>query len=167
MALTQQLARVSPHYLDRCREAAASAPDGDPHWDPPGEDTLDLGWAVWELLTFYRWAQPDSRNIGILERSICGDLNTPVAFLDHPEVYDGFDDPPALLAPAAVTEVARALAVMEIDSLLATVSAYREAGGFSAFAGDPGAYLAEHFALLRSFYGMAGRQGMAVVVWVD
>ncbi|MGA5810139.1 DUF1877 family protein [Streptomyces cellulosae] len=128
---------------------------------------MDLDWAVWELLAFYRRMQPDSRHIGILERSIRGDLNDPVAFLDHPEVYDGFDGPPALLAPAAVTEVARALAAMKIDSLLETLPAYREAGGFSGFAGDPGAYLAEHFALLQSFYGIASLQGMAVVVWVD
>lgn len=167
MALTQQLARVPHRYLDWCREAAASAPDGNPHWDPPDEDTLDLGWAVWELLAFYRRMQPDSRHVGILERSIGGDLNDPVAFLDHPEVYDGFDGPPALLAAEAVSEVARALAAMKIDSLLETLPAYREAGGFSAFAGDPGAYLAEHFTLLRSFYGIAGLQGMAVVVWVD
>ncbi|MEV6196610.1 DUF1877 family protein [Streptomyces sp. NPDC051920] len=167
MALTQQLARVPPQYLDRCREAAASSPDGDPRWGPPDEDTLDLGWAVWELLTFNRQMQPDSRHIGILERSITGDLDAPVAFLDHPEVYDGFDGPPALLAPAAVTEVARELAAMEIDSLLETLPAYREAGGFPAFTADPGAYLAEHFARLRTFYDVAGLQGMAVVVWVD
>ncbi|WP_316752519.1 DUF1877 family protein [Streptomyces herbicida] len=112
--------------------------------------------------------QPEERqHISTLERSIGRDLNEPVVFLDHPEFYDGFDGPPALLAPAAVTEVARVLAAMEIDSLLETLSAYRKAGGFSAFTGDPRAYLAEHFALLQSFYGIASRQGMAVVVWVD
>lgn len=58
MALTQQLARVPPHYLDRCRAAAASSPDGDPRWDPPAGDTLDLDWAIWELLRFYRRMRP-------------------------------------------------------------------------------------------------------------
>ncbi|WNO76803.1 DUF1877 family protein [Streptomyces sp. AM8-1-1] len=167
MALTQRLARVSPQYLDWCRDAAAAALDGDPHWDPPEEDTLDLDWAVWELLAFYRRMQPDSRHISILERSIAGDVNDPVAFLDHPEFYDGFDGPPSLLAPGAVAEVAHSLAAMKIDSLLRVLPAYREAGGFSAFHGDPGAYLAGHFALLQNFYGIASQQGLAVVVWVD
>jgi hypothetical protein len=167
MALTQNLARVSHRYLEWCRGAAASAPDGDPRWNPPEEDILDLDWAVWELLAFYRRIQPDSPHISILERSIRGDSHDAVAFLDHPEVYDGFDGPPALLAPAAVAEVARALAAMTLDSLLEALPAYRVAGGFPAFSGDPGAYLAEHFAHLQSFYGIAGRHGMAVVVWVD
>ncbi|WP_406364514.1 DUF1877 family protein [Streptomyces sp. NBC_00645] len=167
MALTQQLARVSQQYLDRCCGVAASASDGDPDWDPPDEDTLDLDWAIWQLLAFYRRMQPDAWQIAVVERSIRGDRSDTIAFLDHPGMYDGFDGPPALLAPAAVTEVAHALAGMDIGHLLERLPAYRDLGGFSAFSGDPLAYLAEHFDLLQSFYGIAGRRGMAVVVWVD
>ncbi|MER5381967.1 DUF1877 family protein [Streptomyces sp. NPDC002688] len=166
MALTQQLARVSLQYLDRCCGVAASASDGDPDWDPPDEDTLDLDWAIWQLLGFYRRMQPDAWQIAVLERSIRGDDSDPIAFLDHPGVYDGFDGPPALLTPAAVTEVAHALAAMDIGHLLERLPAYRQVGG-SAFSGDPRAYLTEHFALLQNFYEFAGQRGMAVVVWVD
>ncbi|PZT71757.1 hypothetical protein DNK55_32000 [Streptomyces sp. AC1-42T] len=167
MALTQQLARVTPQYLDRCRETAGSAPDGDPRWNPPADDVLDLDWAVWELLGLYRRMRPESPDIAVLERSIHGDGSAPVAFLDHIEVYDRIDRPPSLLSPAAVTGVARALAAMEIDSLLTTLPAYRREGGFPGFTGDPAAYLRDHFALLRSFYAAAAAKGMAMVVWVD
>lgn len=167
MALTQQLARVPPGYLDRCRETAASAADGDPRWDPPGQDTVDLGWAIWELLGFYRHVRPDSPQIAVLDRSIEGDRDPGIPYLDHPGVYDGIDAPPALLTPPAVAEVARALAGMEIDSLLGKLPAYRRAGGFPGFTSDPAPYLAEHFATLRSFYDVAALKGMAVVVWVD
>ncbi|MEV0282369.1 DUF1877 family protein [Streptomyces sp. NPDC050610] len=167
MALTQQLARVSPQYLERCREAATVSPDGDPQWDPPEDDTLDLDWAIWELLWFYRRMQPDASQIPVLEQAINGDPDGSVSFLDHPEVYDGFDAPPALLTPAAVSQVARDLAVMGIAPLLETLPAYREAGGFSGFTGEPREYLANHFALLQSFYSAASEREMAVVTWAD
>ncbi|MFF0738874.1 DUF1877 domain-containing protein [Streptomyces sp. NPDC004111] len=167
MALTQQLARVAPHYLEQCRQAAAVSPDGDPHWDPPHGDTLDLDWAIWELLRFYRRMRPDEQHIRLLQRAIDGDPGSSISFLDHPEVHDGFDAPPALLAPEVVTEVADGLAVMDIGPLLADLPAYRAVGGFSAFTGDPRGYLVEHFTLLQNFYRSAGKRGMAVVTWVD
>ncbi|MET7943470.1 DUF1877 domain-containing protein [Streptomyces sp. NPDC005302] len=167
MALTQQLARVPLHYLDRCREASTSSPDGDPLWNPPEDDTLDLDGAIWELLRFCRQMRPGHPGIGILERSIDGDAEAPVAFLDHIEFYDGFGGPPALLDPSAVTEVARGLAGLHIDPLLTTLPAYRAAGGLEGFGGDPASYFTEGLARLRSFYRVAGRRGWAVVVWVD
>ncbi|MEU7043705.1 DUF1877 domain-containing protein [Streptomyces varsoviensis] len=168
MALTQQLARVSPQYLAWCREAAAASPDGDPRWEPPESDTLDLDWAVWELLRLYRHAHPGAHEIAVLDRAIHGDADGRVGFLDHPTVHDGFDAPPAVLAPAAVREVARELSRVDIAPVLeAALPAYREAGGFSGFAGDPRACLVDHFTLLRRFYRAADERGMAVVVWAD
>lgn len=167
MALAQQLARVSPQYLEQCRRTARLSPVGDPRWDPPADDTLDLGWAIWELLRFYRCMQPDARQIPVLQRAIDGDGDSIVSFLDHPEVYDGFDTPPALLTPEAVGQVAGGLASMDIGPLLETLPAYREAGGFSAFTGDPRTYLIDDFTLLRTFYRVAVERQMAVVTWVD
>ncbi|MFF5337714.1 DUF1877 family protein [Streptomyces sp. NPDC013181] len=167
MALTQQLARVTQRYLDRCRETAAAAPDGDPRWNPPPEDLLDLDWAVWELLALYRRTRPESPDIAVLARCVHGDGSAPVSFLDHAEVYDRIDGPPSLLSPAAVTELARALAAMDIGPVLTTLPAYRRAGGFPGFTDDPAVYLLDHFALLRSFFDVAAARGMAVVVWVD
>ncbi|MGW7364139.1 hypothetical protein ACWGI8_12110 [Streptomyces sp. NPDC054841] len=94
-----------------------------PQWGPPECDTLDLNWAIWQLLLFYRRMQADEQHIRVLQRSIEGDPHGDIAFLDHPEFYDGFDAPPAHLAPAAVTEVARELAAMDIGPLLKSLPA--------------------------------------------
>ncbi|GAA4236338.1 hypothetical protein GCM10022254_45710 [Actinomadura meridiana] len=167
MALTQQLARVTLEYLGLCRETALSAVDGDPHWDPPDGDTLDLDWAIWELLTFYRCMRPGDRSISVIERSIEGDTRDEIGFLDHLSVYDGFGDPPALVTPTAVAEVADELAMLDIEPLLRTLPEYRTAGGFAGSSGDPHTYLVEHFAQLRNFYETAAARGLAVVVWTD
>ncbi|WP_328392369.1 DUF1877 family protein [Streptomyces sp. NBC_00390] len=171
MALTQQLARVSPQYLVQCRAAAARSSDGNPDWDPPAEDTLDLDWAIWGLIWFCQRMQVEGQRIRVLRRSITGDQGGDVGFLDHPEVYDGFDSPPAVLAPAAVAEVARDLAAMDVDELLRSLPEDRfaaaEACGFRGFDGHPREYLVEHFALLQGFYGIASRRGLAVLTWKD
>ncbi|WP_432027193.1 hypothetical protein [Streptomyces sp. 1222.5] len=44
-------------------------------------------------------------------------------FLDHPEVYDGYDGPPRLLSPAAVSDISRALDEFALDDVLATLPA--------------------------------------------
>ncbi len=47
MALTQQFARVTPEYLDRCRATALDSAGASPGWDPPEADRLDTDWALW------------------------------------------------------------------------------------------------------------------------
>ncbi|QIP83476.1 DUF1877 domain-containing protein [Streptomyces sp. Tu 2975] len=171
MALTQQLARVSTQYLTQCRAAAAMSPEGDPEWDPPAEDTVDLDWAIWGLIRFCQRMRTESPWIQVLERSISGGPGGDVEFLDHPRVHDGFDSPPALLAPAAVTEVARELAALDAGEVLnclpADHSAAAEACGFRGFNGHPREYLVEHFGLLQSFYLIASRRKLAVLSWTD
>jgi hypothetical protein len=49
-----------------------------------------------------------------------------VGFLDHDEVYDGFGDPPRLLGPAAVVDIAAALDRLRLGDLLADLSASPE-----------------------------------------
>lgn len=138
-----------------------------PSGDPPADDIVDLDWAIWELLWFYQRMQPDAREIPFLQRAINGDPNSIVSFLDHPEVHDGSDAPPALLTQAAVSQVAGELATVDIGSLLEMLPAYHEAGGFSRFTGDPRTYLVDHFALLQNFYSAASEREMAVVIWVN
>ncbi|MFG1805515.1 DUF1877 domain-containing protein [Streptomyces sp. NPDC049040] len=167
MAVTQQLARVSLRYLEQCREAARTSPFGDPQWDPPEDDTMDLSWGVWELLGLCRHTQPDAGQIPILRRAINGDSDCGVSFLDHPAVYDGYGPPPTLLTPAAVGHVAGELAAMDIGPLLEAIPAYREAGGFSGSIAEHRTYLVDHFTLLREFYRAAGKREMAVVTWID
>ncbi|MFJ8042483.1 DUF1877 family protein [Kitasatospora sp. NPDC096147] len=171
MALTQQLARVSTEYLDGCRRAATAAPDGDPGFDPPPGDALDLGWAAWELAHYLRWAEDGSELLRTLERGLGGDGVAEVAFLDHAEVHDGFGGPPALLAPSAVAELSARLGAVDPEAMLARFPAdpvlAEEVCGFGGFDGDRRASLADCFAALRDFYRGAALRGLAVVVWVD
>ncbi|MCG3043983.1 YfbM family protein [Streptomyces sp. S1A] len=171
MALTQQLARVSEAYLARCRRAAGTGPDGDPGWDPPEGDMVDLGWGIWHLIRFCQGMGVEDEHIAVLRRSIDGDLGGDIAFLDHPGVYDGLTPPPALLAPAAVAEIAHALNRMGLDAVLDHLPANNtkaaRACRLTGFTGDPRAYLTEHFSTLRAFYTTASRRGLAVVAWTD
>lgn len=171
MALTQRLARVSPQYLAQCRAAAEASPYGNPDRDPPAENTVDLDWAIWGLIWFCQRMRIAEPCVQVLKRSVSGDPGGDVEFLDHPEVHDGFDSPPALLAPAAVAEVARGLAALDIDDALTCLPANHleaaEACGFRGFDGHPREYLVEHFGLLKSFYLIAGQRGPAVLTSTD
>ncbi|MFJ8141704.1 DUF1877 family protein [Streptomyces sp. NPDC096013] len=172
MALTQQFARVTPEYLDRCRATALDSPGASPDWDPPEGDRLDTDWALWGLLHHSRSTAADPELIALLDRAVSGDPDGDVGFLDHAEVYDGFGDPPRLLAPAAVADIAAALTRVQLDELLSSLPASTAdaavACGFAAgFDGDVREYLAEHFVALREFYRTAARRTQCVVTWVD
>ncbi|MFF8353078.1 DUF1877 family protein [Streptomyces chartreusis] len=172
MALTQQFARVTPEYLEQCRATAADSPGAAPDWDPPPEDRLDTDWAIWGLLRYCRTTAPDADLITLLDRAISGDPGGDVAFLDHVEVYDGFDGPPRLLTAAAVADIARALASVDLQGVLTDLPPTTEeaaaACGFGhGFNGDVRAYLVHHFTAMREFYDGAARHGNCVIVWTD
>ncbi|MFG2895088.1 DUF1877 family protein [Streptomyces sp. NPDC048248] len=171
MALTQQLARVTLQYVEQCWQTAAASPDKGPCWDPPEDDLLDLDWAIWGLITFFRRAHIDERHLAALERSIAGDDDGDVGFFDHPAAYDGFDAPPALLAPAAVSEVAHALNAIDLaralNQLPADSAEAAQACGFEAFTGHPRDYLVQQFNALRNFYNTARTRELAVLTWID
>lgn len=170
MGLTQQLARVSPEYLEQCRRTAAAAPDGDPQWDPPDEDTLDLDWAIWGLIRFCGRSETDAGHRDILQRSIEGDAGG-VEFLDHREVHDGFDAPPALHSPAAVAKLAEALNTIDLHQTLTHLpqdaKEAAQACGFEWKDTHPRAYLTRHFTALRDFYNTASQRNQAILTWVD
>lgn len=119
MALTQQFARITPEYLEQCRARAADSPGAAPDWDPPPDDRLDTDWAVWGLLRHCRATAAGADLITLLDRAISGDPGGDVDFLDHVEVYDGFEAPPQLLTAAAVADIARALAFVDLQGVLA------------------------------------------------
>ncbi|MFJ7071152.1 DUF1877 family protein [Streptomyces sp. NPDC098781] len=173
MALTQQFARVTRDHLDQCRANALDSPGAAPGWDPPTEDLLDTDWATWGLIRYCRTARTDQPDlVALLDRAISGDQGEDIGFLDHPEVYDGFTDPPQLLDAAAVTAIARALDAIALDEVLAELPTVdddaAEACGFGrGFNGDVRDYLVRHFEAMREFYGGAARRGQCVVVWTD
>ncbi|CAM5670693.1 hypothetical protein [Streptomyces canus] len=172
MALTQQFARVTPEYLERCRASALDSPGAVPNWNPPAEDLLDAGWAVWGLIRHCRGSGAAPATVALLERAVSGDPDGDVGFLDHDEVYDGFADPPRLLGPTAVADIAHGLDAIDVGALLTDLPASSAeaaaACGFGpGFVGDVGAHLVEHLAAIRQFYREAAHRGWCVVVWVD
>ena len=87
-------------------------------------------------------------------------------------VYDGFTDPPRLLEPAAVADIARALDALDPGALLAELpdspdeaSAVCGLGPLSD--GDVRGHLVEHLTAMREFYGEAAIHGQCVVTWID
>ncbi|MFI6014744.1 DUF1877 family protein [Streptomyces sp. NPDC051243] len=172
MALTQQFARVTPEYLERCRASALDSPGAAPGWNPPPDDLLDTDWATWGLIAYCRSTGVDRDLIALLDRAVSGDLGGDIGFLDHDEVYDGFDGSPRLLGPAAVTDIARRLDHIDLDAVLAhlptaTDDAAAACGFGRGFRGDVRSYLVEHFRAMREFYRGAARRGQCVVVWTD
>ncbi|MFI8179337.1 DUF1877 domain-containing protein [Actinacidiphila glaucinigra] len=162
MAVTQQLARVTEEFLARCRTAARESPDGDPGWDPPREDVLDLDWAPASLKRVCRAAGAAAPALAAPERALDGDPEVTVAFLDHPEAVGVFGPPPGAVAPAGVTLVAEGLAAIDWDAV-------RAHGADHGLPGvrDPWGYLTGHFTALRAFYEQASRRGLYVVGWWD
>jgi hypothetical protein len=176
MALTQQFARVTSEYLDRCRASALTTSGASPGWDPPVGDLLDTGWALWGLIRYCRSADTAPGVVALLDRAVSGDPDGNVGFLDHDEVYDGFGDPPRLLASAAVADISAALDRLQLGDLLADMPTSAEvaavACGFGAgfdagFDGAVREHLTEHFVALREFYRTAARHTQNVVTWVD
>ncbi|WP_424643133.1 DUF1877 domain-containing protein [Embleya sp. AB8] len=178
MALTQQFARVSPSYLEDCRRRAVESPTDDPGWDPPEADRLDLNWDAWPLPALFRRAGNSGTSVAAITRALEGDPGGDVAFLDHDGVYDGFGEPPALLPPAAVAEIAVALAAVDSDTIPAAIPATAEeaAALFRFPLGDIAHLMAGNLLVplltraltrLRVFYEDARRRDLAVVVWVD
>ncbi|WP_327405600.1 DUF1877 family protein [Streptomyces sp. NBC_01288] len=172
MALTQQFARVTPDYLDRCRTSALTSPGASPGWDPPDGDLLDTGWALWGLIRYCRSTGADPEVIALLDRAVSGDPDEDAGFLDHDEVYDGFGDPPRLLAPAAVADASAALDRLQLGDLLVDMPASAEVAaavcGFGPRSDiEVREHLTEHFVALREFYRTAARHTQCVVTWVD
>jgi len=171
MALTHQFARVTPEYLEECRTSARDSVEGAPGWHPPPDDVLDTGWALWGLIRFCRTAGGAPDMAALLDRAVSGDPGGNIAFLDHEDVYDGVGDPPRLLTPAAVADIAVALDHMDLEAVLTDLPASTEeaavACGFGEFNGAVRTHLTEHFTATREFYRGALLRGQCVVVWVD
>ncbi|MEU3840270.1 DUF1877 family protein [Streptomyces sp. NPDC028635] len=172
MALTQQFARVTPEYLERCRQSALDSPGAAPGWDPPASDLLDTGWASWGLAAYCRSTGADPALADLIDRAVSATFGQTAGYLDHDEVYDGFTDPPRVLDPAEVEKIARDLRDVDVDTVLAglpsdAAEATEMCGHLESFSGDVRAHLGERFAALREFYDGAARRGQCVVVWID
>ncbi|MCB5166515.1 YfbM family protein [Streptomyces bambusae] len=174
MAVTQQLARVSAEYLAACRRSAEESPDGDPGWDRPPADVLDLDWAAAALLRTRERAGPDDLQLNALRDATSGDPNVDVGYLNtHPHAIGPFGPAATAVTPVQVTRISDLLADIDLPSLLATRPAdgpdltARTVDRAYGSGGASEAYLLEHLDALRAFYREASRRRLHIVLWWD
>ncbi|MGW3328886.1 DUF1877 family protein [Streptomyces virginiae] len=173
MAVTQQLARIPEGYLAACRQSAAVSPDGDPHWDPPACDMLDLDWAPALLKRVGEVAGLGEVHLDALRRATDGETAPDLGFLDtHPHAIAPFGGAPTGLDASQVARVSELLGQIDMSALLAALPADdRDAASLIGQVGPltvgPRAYLLEHFNALRDFYADAAGRHLHVVLWWD
>ncbi|MFE7541029.1 DUF1877 domain-containing protein [Streptomyces platensis] len=174
MAVTQQLARIPVEYLAACRQLAGESPDGDPHWNPPSEDVLDLDWAPTLLERVCGLAGLDDVHLIALRLATQGDTSIDVGFLNtHPHGIAPFGPAPTALSTAEVAHISELLGQIDLRAVLATLTtdetepASLIGDGAGGIAGGPRKYLLEHFNALREFYRDASLRRLQLVLWWD
>lgn len=119
MAVTQQLARIPAEYLASCRQSADALPDGDPLWDPPSADVLDLDWAPFLLERICELGGLDDVHRSAIRQALEGDTAIDLAFLNtHPHTIAPFGPDSTALSAAQVDRVAELLGKIDFPALL-------------------------------------------------
>ncbi|MFJ4081393.1 DUF1877 family protein [Streptomyces iakyrus] len=174
MAVTQQLARISAEYLAACRQSANASPDGDPLWDPPSADVLDLDWAPFLLERVCELGGLDDVHGHALRLALGGDSAVDLSFLNtHPHAIGSFGPAPTALSTAQVARAAELLGQIDFPALLAALPADEAeaasliGNGADTIVGGLTTYLVEHFNALREFYRCASQRQLLVVLWWD
>ncbi|GAA2819177.1 hypothetical protein GCM10019017_76660 [Streptomyces showdoensis] len=174
MAVTQQLARIPAEYLASCRQAAGTSPVGDPRWDPPAADVLDLDWAPFLIERVCELGGLDDVHRNALRLALEGDTAIDLAFLHtHPHDIAPFGPKPTALSAAQVAQVAEVVERIDFPALLATLpedeseAASLIGEGAEGIVGGVRRYVREHFDALRAFYRAASQRQFLVVLWWD
>ncbi|MGW0704348.1 DUF1877 family protein [Streptomyces sp. NPDC002867] len=174
MAVTQQLARIPAEYLAFCRQSADASPDGDPLWDPPSADVLDLDWAPFLLERICELGGLDDVHRSALRQALEGETAIDLAFLNtHPHTIAPFGPDPTALSAAQVDRVAERLGQIDFPALLAALptdeakAAALIGNGADKIVGGPKKYVLGHFNALREFYHAAAQRQLLVVLWWD
>jgi len=174
MAVTQQLARVPAEYLAACRQSAGTSTDGDPHWDPPPADVLDLDWAPAMLERVCELAGLDGAHLDALRQATEGDAAIDLGFLNtHPHAIGPFGPPPTALSAAQVARLSELLGQIDFPAVLAglppedTEAASVIGHAADKIGGGSRKYLLRHFNALREFYLAASRRHLLLVLWWD
>jgi hypothetical protein len=174
MAVTQQLARVPAEYLTACRTSAETSPDGDPRWDPPAADVLDLDWAPALLERVFTLMDLDDVHLDAVRQATEGDTAIGLGYLNtQPHAIAPFGPPATALFPEQVARLAELLGQIDLPTVLAGLPAdSAEAAsvigcGADKIVGGPRKYLVGHFSALREFYAEAALRHLHVVLWWD
>ncbi|WP_055586715.1 hypothetical protein [Peterkaempfera griseoplana] len=124
MAVTQQLARVSAEYLAACRQSADESSEGDPHWEPPSVDWLDLDWAPAMLERVCALARLDAVRLQALRRATEGDTEIDLSFLNkHPHAIGPLGPSPTALSAPEVARVSTLLGGIDMQAILSVLPA--------------------------------------------
>lgn len=167
MAVTLQLARITPAQLSECRRSIAPLDRLCSFELVPPADFLDLDWADDALIRLCEHAGGD---VAALRRAVSGDVEVNPAYRDQP--YTVMEQP-RCIEPVDVAVLAAALCRIDLDlaisRLPSDLPAIRETlGGILAdFSGDPHGYVTHHFRALRDFYTGAADRHLAIVIWCD
>ncbi|OLT14147.1 hypothetical protein BJF79_02990 [Actinomadura sp. CNU-125] len=168
MAITTQLARITPGRLSECRRSVAEL-DGLCSFElVPASEHLDLDWADDALIRVCERAGVG--NVPALRRATGGDDEVNPAYRDHP--YSVWEQPKAL-EPSDVLTLAAALCDIDMGHVLSVLPSDPRKlkaailGALADFIGDPRPYITTHFNALRDFYAVAAENHLAVVVWRD
>ncbi|MFG3532987.1 DUF1877 family protein [Streptomyces sp. NPDC047917] len=174
MAVTQQLARIPAEHLASCRQSADVSPDGDPLWDPPSVDVLDLDWAPFLLERVCELGGLDDVHRDALRQALDGDTAIDLAFLNtHPHAIGPFGPDLTVLSPTQVARAAKLLGQIDFPALLAalptdeTEAASLIGNGADKIVSGPKKYLLGHFNAIREFYRGASERQLLVVLWWD
>jgi hypothetical protein len=149
MAVTQQLARLSPELLQRCRDDAAALGDLVSFLLVPEQSYLDLHWAPAPLEKIVANAG-DSEGAAALRRACQGARAVNPHFPEF-EVHE----PPRELDAREVRAASEALGRIEFKPMA------RPASGYTV------EELSQHLRALCAFYAAAAAADEAVIVWWD
>ncbi|WP_446219880.1 hypothetical protein [Micromonospora sp. IBHARD004] len=169
MAVTRQLARLSPGQLAACRSSAEELDKLCEFGLLPSSDYLDLDLAPAPLIRVFELAQVSPPIVVALRRGLDGDGEINPAYRDRQDTMWGH--PVAALEPDIVADVARLLGQVEPEVVLAALPEDAAAAalsiGMREFDGHPRPYLHRHFAALRDFYAYAAQRRLSVALWWD
>ncbi len=150
MAVTSQLARLTPAQLTECRRSVAALDQLCSFELVPASEHLDLDWASEGLIRICEHTRDAVR------RALTGDDEVNPAYRYTVMEQPRFLEPPDVAALSAV------LRGIDLDQVLSTTK--QPLTGLTA---DPRSYLTGHFTALRDFYATAADRRLAVVIWCD
>ncbi|GAA4395220.1 hypothetical protein [Tsukamurella soli] len=167
MAITQQCARVPAGVLQACRRSTEAVDRLCSFRAVPRSDYLDLDWAGAMLVRVFELAGVDDVSVVALRLALTSRDELTPEYRDHLAVVW---DPPMVITPEVVVEVAGGLSAVDFDAVVAVLPVDAEGAGQMLgvdFDGHPRGYLTGHFAALCDFYAGAAQRGLAIVTWDD
>jgi hypothetical protein len=167
VAVTQQLARLSPAQLAACRNSVDEVDLLCSFTLRPAFDHLDPDWAPAPLVRAFELAHVDEPVVVALRRALDGDEEINAAYRDHPDTV--WEHPVTALGSDVVAEFAALLTQVRPEVVMATVPdrVVTARTSLGVFTFDERRHLHGHLVALQDFYAHAARQHLTVALWSD